>query len=909
MRESIRVLHVDDDPDFLERTSTMLDAEGDRLTVETASSGAKALEMLGEGRFECIVSEYELPGRDGLELLDAVRSEYPDVPFILYTARGSEGVASEAISAGVTDYLEKSGDPAQYTVLRNRIENAVEQYRASEHAAILDRVRNTVRDVNQVLVRSRSRSDLEHRVCDIVASGKPYEFAWIGERDADEGIVRPRASAGNGERYLSDITITLDDVPTADSPTARALRENDLAVAQSIADNDAFASWREAALQCGFHSSVAVPLFFEDEQYGVLNVYSGKREPFDDAEKDLLRELGGDIGHAIHRLEQEHRYRRLFKESINATAVHELRTDENGQPVDYVFLDVNEAFENTTGLEREVVVGERATDVLTDLDPSFVERYGQVVLENEPARFEHYATSLDTHYAIRAFPLGGDQFVTTFIDITTLVERDQELVETNTLLSTLLDTLPFGVLVEDPDREIMAANPKLCEIFDFSADCEELVGEDCLAVAADVSDDLENADGFLERIEEILAEREPTLNEHIEMADGRTLSRSYIPFSLPDGMGNLWLYQDVTDTIERERELQQINDQLESVRDQLELALETTNAYTFDWHPEDEAIRRYPTFEDVFGIDSSAVKPVFDTYFEIVPPDHRDRIKDAIQRAIDEGASYDLTYPVEPGEERIWVREQAEVLTDGDAPRVVGTVTDVTVLREYERELERHNERLDEFAEVVAHDLRNPLNVATGRATLLEESSESEHTRPLIDALERMGDIVDNTLMLARQGDTVGETEAVAVPDVVEQCAAMIDTETASIELADEFRIRGDPDRVRHIFENLFGNAVEHATGGSAASAADESELPEAVTITIGQLNNRGFYVTDDGPGIPEDERPDVFEPGYTTTTDGTGFGLTIVERIADAHDWDVTVTESREGGVRFEFTGVDVVA
>ncbi|WP_136686648.1 PAS domain S-box protein [Halorhabdus amylolytica] len=906
MRESIRVLYVDDDEDVLDLVATMLEREDDRLRVETARGASEAMDRLEGDGLDCVVSDYEMPSRDGLELLDAVRSEYPELPFILFTGKGSEEIASEAISAGVTDYLEKSRGSEQYTVLHNRIENAVERYRASERAATLDRIRGTVRDVNQVLVRSRSRADLERRVCDVVADGEPYEFAWIGERDTDEGVVRPRASAGRGEDYLTEITITLEDSPTTDGPTARAFRENDLAVTESIAEDEAFAPWRKAALERGFRSSAAVPLSFEDEQYGVLNVYCTEPEPFDETEMDLLRELGGDVGHALHRIEQERQYRRLFEESINAIAVHEIVTDEDGKPVDYVFLDVNNAFENMTGLERDGVLGERVTDVLPDVDPTFIERYGRVVLEDEPVQFDHYAESLDAHYGIAAFPLGRDRFVTTFNDITTLVERDRELAETNTLLSALLENLPFGVLVENPDREIMATNPAFCEIFDLSIDCEELVGEDCAAAAAEVSDDLEDPERFLERIEEVLDRGEPTLNEQIRMTDGRTFFRSYVPFSLPEGDGNLWLYRDVTDRIERERELEQTNEQLKTLRDQLELALETTNAYTFDWYPEDEEIRRYPTFEDVFGIDSAAVKPVFDAFIEIVPPDHRDRVKTVIEGAIEDGTSYDLTYPVEPGDERIWVREQAEVMPGEDATRVVGTVTDVTALKQYERELERHNERLDEFAEVVSHDLRNPLNVATGRATLLDEECESEHTGALLDALDRMGDIVDNTLTLARQGDAVGETEPVPVPAVVEQCTEMIDAEAASIETADEFRIQGDPDRVRHIFENLLANAVDHASAD--AVDGETAGTDEEVTVRVGRIDDRGFYVADDGPGIPEDERSDIFEPGYTTTTDGTGFGLTIVERIAEAHDWDVSVTESREGGAHFAFTDVDVV-
>ena len=90
--------------------------------------------------------------------------------------------------------------------------------------------------------------------------------------------------------------------------------------------------------------------------------------------------------------------------------------------------------------------------------------------------------------------------------------------------------------------------------------------------------------------------------------------------------------------------------------------------------------------------------------------------------------------------------------------------------------------------------------------------------------------------------------------------------------------------------ENLVRNAVEH--GG------------DTVTVTVGDLPG-GFYVEDDGPGIPEDERRDVFESGYTTSSGGTGFGLAIVSEIADAHGWSVRVTEGSEGGARVEFTGV----
>jgi signal transduction histidine kinase len=70
---------------------------------------------------------------------------------------------------------------------------------------------------------------------------------------------------------------------------------------------------------------------------------------------------------------------------------------------------------------------------------------------------------------------------------------------------------------------------------------------------------------------------------------------------------------------------------------------------------------------------------------------------------------------------------------------------------------------------------------------------------------------------------------------------------------------------------------------------------------------NEGFYVADTGFGIPESDRMEVFEAGYSTSEDGTGFGLRIVKQIVDAHGWDITVTESNQGGARFDITGVEL--
>ena len=128
--DPIHVLHVDDDPDFTDLAATFLEREDDRIAVRTADCAEAGLAALADHDVDCVVSDYDMPGRNGIEFLEAVRAEYPDHPFILFTGKGSEEVASDAISAGVTDYLQKEVGADQYAILANRIRNSVDRTRA-----------------------------------------------------------------------------------------------------------------------------------------------------------------------------------------------------------------------------------------------------------------------------------------------------------------------------------------------------------------------------------------------------------------------------------------------------------------------------------------------------------------------------------------------------------------------------------------------------------------------------------------------------------------------------------------------------------------------------------------------------------------------------------------------------------
>jgi PAS domain S-box-containing protein len=224
---------------------------------------------------------------------------------------------------------------------------------------------------------------------------------------------------------------------------------------------------------------------------------------------------------------------------------------------------------------------------------------------------------------------------------------------------------------------------------------------------------------------------------------------------------------------------------------------------------------------------------------------------------------------------------------------VVATIAEISERKRRERELQRQNERLEEFASIVSHDLQGPLRVIEGRLRLAREECDSEHLDAIESSVDRMNELIEDLLRLAQEGNVVEAIEPVDLPGLVEDCWRNVGAANATLVAETTHTVRADRTRLQQLLANLLTNAVDHA--GTDA------------TVTVGGLDD-GFYVADDGPGIPTEDRDRVFERGYSTGRGGTGFGLAIVEQIADAHDWTVRVTDSDDGGTRFEVTGIDVV-
>lgn len=220
------------------------------------------------------------------------------------------------------------------------------------------------------------------------------------------------------------------------------------------------------------------------------------------------------------------------------------------------------------------------------------------------------------------------------------------------------------------------------------------------------------------------------------------------------------------------------------------------------------------------------------------------------------------------------------------------------------REINRQNERLERFASVISHDLKNPLNVISGFADLVRESGDLEHVERITSAADRMEDILDDLRTLTREAEDLGELEPVAISEVAERANRAVETKHMRLETDRVGTVEADPGRLQQAFENLLRNSVEHGSTTSRSESDDADEHTEdGLTVRLEPIED-GFAVADDGCGFDPEDQGRLFEEGYTGGG-GTGLGLVIVRTVIEAHGWEIEATDAEAGGARFEITGV----
>lgn len=835
----IDVLHVDDDQDFLDIAGELLERELDRFNVRMATTVEDGLEIFEAGDIDCIVSDYDFPGMDGLEFLEAVREQVAEFPFIFYTGKGSEEIASEAISAGVTDYLQKAGDPSQYTVLANRIENAVDQHQS-------------LRD----LEASQKRLDLFFEQSPLGVIEWDEDFNFVRMNEAGQDILGYTNQDLRGESWEQI-------VPPKDQPAVEEV------VSELLEDAGGYKSVNENVrkngerIVCEWHNRVV------KENGEVVGIFSQFQDVTDREQKETeLRKA-------------ERRYHSIFDDPNILAGI----LSPDGR-----LLEVNSTALGYIDASEEAVTGMRFWDTPWWTDELRTEIQEKVKRAAAGEYVEYEAQLTDSSGA--PYYLAGiirpvtDQdstvvsVIVTARDITEQKAREDHLEQTTARLEALFENSPDMINIHDMDGNLIDPNPTLCEQTGYTKD--ELTGMKVWDLDQETNPDAaraiwENMEvGDRHRLEGSFKRKDGTtfpVEVHIRRLDLEGRERFVV------------ISRDITTRQQRERELELYQTMIETIPD---------GVYALD-----ENLQYIAVNEGMEELTGFSKEELIGNHISIINTDESVERSKENRRKLRESDDNDVfkierTHYKKDGtpvhcEARFRKLPPAE---DGSFWGTAGVLRDITEQERRERELRRQNERLERFVGIVSHDLRNPLNVAQGRVELANETMDDADLETALDALYRMERLIDELLTLAREGKTVQEPDRVELRGLVESCWQTVATDNAELTIATDQVIEADEGRLQQLVENLIGNAIEH--GGTS------------VTVTVGALED-GFYVEDNGPGIPASDREKVFDLGYSTSESGTGFGLSIVEEIADAHGWAVEVTSSDSGGARFELHGVRV--
>ena len=472
------------------------------------------------------------------------------------------------------------------------------------------------------------------------------------------------------------------------------------------------------------------------------------------------------------------------------------------------------------------------------------------------------------------------------------LESERELEQYRKLVETAVD--PMYVL--DDSGVCQVANEALAEF--LGVDRDRIVGEPLQQFVAD--DVYERGANALETLRR--TDRERTRIEfRVERdADVRVGEALIAPVTDDSGehAGSVTVIRDVSERKRREQELVQYEQIIELAPIALFILDE---AGTVTWMNDEFADSYAESKEDLLGTPfPELVERGY--YDEWVQEKYTDHVRELLSSKTEtERAKYTVQFHAPDGETRIHdVHTELLPLEDGEFVGTIHAIRDITRRRRYQRQLERQNERLEQFASLVSHDLRNPLNVAKGNLELHAAACETtEGIEGLSQSLDRMDELIEDLLSLARKGRSVGEPDRVSLPRLVDEAWEAVETDDATLEGDVDGCLLADGGRARELLENLFRNAIDHGSPSPDSSSS--------VTVTVGMLEDEGtsgWYVADDGSGLPE-VTDEIFEFGYTTSESGTGLGLAIVREIAEAHGWTITAGESDDGGARFEIREV----
>lgn len=949
---TLRILHVDDSSKFIDLAANYLKKSQKNFEILRASNAEDALELLEENKIDCVLSDYKMPNKNGLDLLKEIRDTYGNMPFILLTGKGSEKVASEAMSNSATDYFKKKSNPEAYEILAQRIENAVSGYRAkNDREKTLRRINDGFIELNEnyEINFSNKRAEELLKLYGKDYKGKKFWKYYKSEESSlseeikssfenqEEKNVKEFDPVHNNWFYISiypsedSISIYVDDITEREvsqkQKEVQRIQQEILAeraretvgVEEITKALDIMCDGLWQGIDCdkvsikgedyevvkGDENSSSTADTFDIEvnnsKWGEIRVESGNELKENDLQ--FLDSIRSMLANTVQRLDREKKlkkYQRIVEVSDEG-----LYLTNNDSEIEFA----NESFFEITGLDREEVLGKNIADVLEiDTDNEVCDNLSQLIdgetdIIDEKETFEkpngeklHYRNKFKLLYPEEEFKgtLG------LLKDITYHKEKKKDLKKSRNKFERERDHLMQNVPGVTFRMEENNGNWELDYISEgseklFGQDQEEIKEkgwENCI-----VKDDISNIKKFLTMPKN---ESSNPINFRIENSDGQirwVMAKGSVVKTEDDKEAIEGVLIDITDWKEYKHDLERT-----------QILVDASPEPMFILNNDLEIQRINKAARDAVNIDKNeltdknidqAAKKIISSNRSMISNKSLDKLNiskylkekgqfDNLKQNLEdflendrEEASFEAEIDLISGG-MIYGRFEVRKIFDekGDVEGLAGVVHDIT---DMEKKKRSQKNKLDEFSSLVSHDLRNPLNLAQGYLDLARESESEEDFEVIEKAHGRMENIIDELLLITTEKEEI-EKKNVDLSEVFKEAFYFSGSERLDYEIVEDAEIYGDRSGLVSIFENLIANSEEHNE--------------EEVSIRLG-TTEEGFYYEDDGKGIPEEKREEVFE--YGISSNNGGIGLSIVRRIVEINEWEIKASESENGGARFE--------
>ncbi len=361
MANQIHILYIDDSPLDRALVRDALEKEHGGFVLTEAKSQHEFEQLIHENKYDLVLTDFNISGFEGLQVLEIVRKVSPHTPVILVTGTGSEEVAVEAMKRGASDYVIKTTShisrlPKTILSVIAAKQIHLENENAHNELVKMNRVYAVISQINQLIVRSNDREKLFREACDIAINFGGFRMAWIGLVDYESESIKPFCWAGHEADYLASFEIPIaGNSLTGKGPVGKAYKEKKYSVFNDVMNDPSFEPWRNEALKRDYRSIISLPIKAKKEVIGTFNIFSSEHNFFDKREIDLLVEVADDISFALDSIQKEQelivskeKYKSLYD---NAPLPYQSLNAEG------IIIDANPAWLKLMGYTRAEVIG------------------------------------------------------------------------------------------------------------------------------------------------------------------------------------------------------------------------------------------------------------------------------------------------------------------------------------------------------------------------------------------------------------------------------------------------------------------------------------------------------------------------------------------------------------------------